>query len=78
MADMPDAAATRKRQIAPDRISANHLNTKGLRPAAWAVGIVRQAKIPARNQGSGFDLRDLTSRALVGERQIQSGTSKYF
>jgi hypothetical protein len=40
MADMPDAAATRKRQISPNQISANYLNTKEL---LWPVGIsIRQ------------------------------------
>jgi hypothetical protein len=36
-ADMPDAGATRKRQIWPGRISANYLNTKELRQAVAAM-----------------------------------------
>ena len=49
MADMPDAGATRKRQICPGRTSANHLNTKELPQAAVAVGTVRQAQWCKRN-----------------------------
>ena len=56
MADMPDAGATRKRQIRVFGTSANYyLNTKELRLAApRRVGIVRQGAVsPGETQPSG-------------------------
>ena len=45
-ADMPDAGATRKRQICTIAISAKCLNIKGLRDAAMIVAILRPAGFP--------------------------------